>query len=213
MPGLTNDNRRSYTLKVETALSYLDQVKHTYRDQPQVYNDFLNIMTEFKSQKIDTPGVINRVMNLFKDHPELIQGFNAFLPPGYKIDVVRSNHSGPSRVSVDVAIRSSSSTIQNQPVTLPTFNNAINFVNKVKNRFRDQPDKYRSFLDILHTYQRDVQPFNENSTRRAGSLEIDVFVKVTRLFENHRDLVRDFVQMLPPGDPSATYYPIVVPEE
>lgn len=36
---------------------------------------------------IDTPGVINRVSNLFKGHPDLIVGFNTFLPPGYKIEV------------------------------------------------------------------------------------------------------------------------------
>lgn len=39
------------------------------------------------SYRIDTPGVINRVSNLFKGHPELIVGFNTFLPPGYKIEV------------------------------------------------------------------------------------------------------------------------------
>lgn len=53
-------------LKVEDALSYLDQVKYKFGDQPQVYNDFLDIMKEFKSQSIDTPGVIQRVSNLFK---------------------------------------------------------------------------------------------------------------------------------------------------
>ena len=36
---------------------------------------------------IDTPGVINRVSQLFKGHPDLIMGFNTFLPPGYKIEV------------------------------------------------------------------------------------------------------------------------------
>ncbi|XP_068622089.1 paired amphipathic helix protein Sin3a isoform X2 [Battus philenor] len=79
-------------LKVEDALSYLDQVKYKFNTQPQVYNDFLDIMKEFKSQtanysSIDTPGVIKRVSNLFKGHPELIVGFNTFLPPGYKIEV------------------------------------------------------------------------------------------------------------------------------
>lgn len=53
-------------LKVEDALSYLDQVKYKFGNQPQVYNDFLDIMKEFKSQSIDTPGVIQRVSNLFK---------------------------------------------------------------------------------------------------------------------------------------------------
>ncbi len=38
-------------LKVEDALSYLDQVKYKFGNQPQVYNDFLDIMKEFKSQR------------------------------------------------------------------------------------------------------------------------------------------------------------------
>lgn len=37
-------------LKVEDALSYLDQVKYKFNSQPKVYNDFLEIMKEFKSQ-------------------------------------------------------------------------------------------------------------------------------------------------------------------
>lgn len=37
--------------KVEDALSYLDQVKLQFGNQPQVYNDFLDIMKEFKSQR------------------------------------------------------------------------------------------------------------------------------------------------------------------
>jgi paired amphipathic helix protein Sin3a len=37
---------------------------------------------------IDTPGVIQRVSELFRGHTELILGFNAFLPSGYKIEAV-----------------------------------------------------------------------------------------------------------------------------
>lgn len=33
------------------------------------------------------------------------------------------------------------------------FNNAISYVNKIKTRFLDHPEIYRSFLEILHTYQ------------------------------------------------------------
>ena len=68
------------------ALSYLDQVKVRFVDQPDVYTRFLDIMKDFKSQSIDTPGVICRVSQLFNGHPNLIQGFNTFLPPGYRID-------------------------------------------------------------------------------------------------------------------------------
>lgn len=80
-----------FFFKVEDALSYLDLVKFKFGSKPQVYNDFLDIMKEFKSQSIDTPGVIQRVSNLFKGFPDLIVGFNTFLPPGYKIEVQKSD--------------------------------------------------------------------------------------------------------------------------
>ncbi|KAF5366942.1 hypothetical protein D9757_010834 [Collybiopsis confluens] len=74
-------------LNVTDALSYLDAVKHQFSEKPEVYNKFLDIMKDFKSQQIDTPGVINRVSKLFHGNPPLIQGFNTFLPVGYRIDV------------------------------------------------------------------------------------------------------------------------------
>lgn len=73
-------------LNVSDALSYLDAVKIRFHDQPEVYNQFLDIMKDFKSQLIDTPGVIRRVSQLFNGHPALIQGFNTFLPVGYRIE-------------------------------------------------------------------------------------------------------------------------------
>lgn len=45
---------------------------------------------------IDTPGVIQRVSELFKGHVELILGFNAFLPSGYKIEAVPESAPAPA---------------------------------------------------------------------------------------------------------------------
>ncbi|EOD16877.1 hypothetical protein EMIHUDRAFT_210482 [Emiliania huxleyi CCMP1516] len=53
-------------IKVEDALAYVDR--------------------EAEAQSIDTPGALDRVLQLFHGHRELILGFNAFLPPGYKIE-------------------------------------------------------------------------------------------------------------------------------
>lgn len=55
---------------------------------------------------------------------------------------------------------------QSQPATSSTsppaseaspveFDSAISYVNKIKSRFLDHPEIYRSFLEILHTYQVD----------------------------------------------------------
>jgi len=74
-------------LKVEDALYYLDTVKQEFGDRPHIYNEFLDIMKKFKSQEIDTPGVIRRVSTLFHGNRRLVLGFNTFLPEGYKIEL------------------------------------------------------------------------------------------------------------------------------
>lgn len=51
------------------------------------------------SDRIDTPGVINRVSELFAGHPNLIQGFNTFLPPGYRIECGAGNDPNSIRVT------------------------------------------------------------------------------------------------------------------
>eukprot|EP00126_Sphaerothecum_destruens_P001598 Sdes_comp15011_c0_seq1m3773 len=222
-------------LKVEDALSYLDMVKVQFLEQPQVYNQFLDIMKEFKSQSIDTPGVIGRVSALFDGHPDLIRGFNTFLPPGYKVDVVPvgPGHMHPSHPSQQPPVHMqsapqhpgvhgvppqpayhrapgppppppSSMMQQNdmrahdmnarakQPVE---FNHAINYVNKIKTRFSQQPEIYKAFLEILHTYQKDQRSIK------------DVYSQVATLFRSHADLLEEFSQFLPEAAPSGSHPP------
>lgn len=311
------------------ALSYLDQVKVQFADHPDVYNRFLDIMKDFKSAAIDTPGVIERVSTLFAGNPNLIQGFNTFLPSGYKIEcgtngdpnairvttpmgtmvstmpsarplspprssAVNGNapppnenpfyENGPNRhwqqqtrtqgpESQEAAFSPNNNGLgqplfgpqQGPPVPAPLspevtnrpqpepsiaaaafvhqqeqrgvshlqnavsaatgravlspsgepapplpgpivnganqppqvgavgaekrgpveFNHAISYVNKIKNRFAQQPDIYKQFLEILQTYQRESKPIQ------------DVYAQVTGLFSSAPDLLEDFKQFLP----------------
>lgn len=308
------------------------KVKYKFGNQPQVYNDFLDIMKEFKSQSIDTPGVIQRVSNLFKGHPELIVGFNTFLPPGYKIEVqandqgfayqvsvsvpspsgnvttIPSQHSpqptklqiiqGPGHIiqqsAVNLMTHSSHPTIHIQPSNTSSttnsqsqdssrpiqntqltsvnltqnfsavrdrntnnlsgtnavgnqtsgqqnqinttsasiqhnlnpqqsqandsniriaqypndnqpvqFNQAIVYVNKIKCRFQEQPEKYKHFLRILHKYQNE-QRKKDNAGKGSSPLtESEVFKQVAHLFDNQEDLLREFGQFLPDATPNA----------
>jgi len=50
-----------------------------------MYGRFLEIMKEFKANTITTDLVIERVTLLFREHPHLIEGFNAFLPQDRRI--------------------------------------------------------------------------------------------------------------------------------
>ena len=49
-------------------------------------NNIINIFIIYH-HSIDTPGVIQRVSELFEGHADLIVGFNTFLPAGFKIEV------------------------------------------------------------------------------------------------------------------------------
>jgi len=46
----SNGNSNNRPLNVTDALSYLDAVKVQFQDKPDVYNHFLDIMKDFKSQ-------------------------------------------------------------------------------------------------------------------------------------------------------------------
>jgi histone deacetylase complex regulatory component SIN3 len=85
-------------LRVEDALLYLDQVKVEFGDRPHIYNEFLDIMKTFKTQQIDTPGVIRRVSNLFQGNRRLVLGFNTFLPEGYRIEIPMDGNGPPVAV-------------------------------------------------------------------------------------------------------------------
>ncbi|PWA46416.1 histone deacetylase interacting domain, Sin3 [Artemisia annua] len=130
----------SQKLTTNDALSYLKQVKDMFHDQREKYDMFLDVMKEFKAQKIDTIAVVTRVKGLFKGHNNLIFGFNTFLPKGYEITDVEEEE--PPKRSVE-------------------FEEAISFVNKIKKRFQNDDRVYKSFLDILNMYRKQHKGINE----------------------------------------------------
>ncbi len=67
--------------------------------------------------RIDTPGVINRVSELFAGHPNLIQGFNTFLPPGYRIECGTGND--PNSIRVTTPMGTTVQSIQGSGRALP----------------------------------------------------------------------------------------------
>ena len=84
------------------------------------------------------------------------------------------------------------------PTNQPEFNHAINYVNKIKNRFQGQPDVYKQFLEILHTYQRDQKAIKDGHPPAGKYLtEAEVHAQVSKLFQNQHDLLQEFGQFLP----------------
>ncbi|OIV94540.1 hypothetical protein TanjilG_25602 [Lupinus angustifolius] len=79
-------------LTTNDALAYLKEVKDMFQDKKDKYDEFLELMKDFKAQRIDTTDVITRVKELFKGHRDLILGFNTFLPKGIKTRFQGDDH-------------------------------------------------------------------------------------------------------------------------
>ncbi|GMP29098.1 hypothetical protein CsSME_00004361 [Camellia sinensis var. sinensis] len=128
-------------LTTNDALTYLKEVKEMFQDQRDKYDMFLDVMKDFKAQRIDTTGVIARVKELFKGHNNLIFGFNTFLPKGYEITLI-DEEEPPAKRTVE-------------------FEEAISFVNKIKKRFQNDDHVYKSFLEILNMYRKEHKGITE----------------------------------------------------
>ncbi|KAK1410142.1 hypothetical protein QVD17_36676 [Tagetes erecta] len=170
--GVGGGGSSAQKLTTNDALSYLKEVKDMFQDQREKYDMFLDVMKDFKAQRIDTTGVIARVKELFKGHNNLIFGFNTFLPKGYEITVIEDDEAPPKR------------TVE--------FEEAISFVNKIKKRFQNDDQVYKSFLDILNMYRKEHKGINE------------VYSEVASLFDDHPDLLDEFTRFLPDASAAAS---------
>ncbi|KAL1747700.1 paired amphipathic helix [Schizophyllum fasciatum] len=75
-------------IDVADALSYLDAVKDRFRDRPEAYKQFLEVLKSYKAKIIDIRQCVERVVEMFRGNPDLIVGFNVFLPRGAILDPV-----------------------------------------------------------------------------------------------------------------------------
>lgn len=53
--------------------------------QPEKYELFLNITKDFERGAIGIRGVMEQILKLHDGNAVLVEGFKAFLPPGYRI--------------------------------------------------------------------------------------------------------------------------------
>lgn len=113
---------------------------------------------------IDTPGVIERVSMLFRGYPMLIQGFNTFLPAGYRIECT-VDADNTDLITVTTPAGTTTQSIRDMfpparepdvPMTIPMdmeaeadIERALSYVQRVKTRYANDPEKYKAFLEIL----------------------------------------------------------------
>lgn len=175
--------------KVEDALSYLEQVKKRYINNPTAYTEFLDIMKDFKGDKLNTSGVIEAVKKLFHGQRDLILGFNFFLPPDIKIP--QESEPGQSE-QTDLANPSQTSDLISpdeleglETMNQPTYQDAQGYVAAV--REATTQEQYKEFLDILNSSQSQTTADNQSN----------MLERIENLFEGHDKLIQGFKDFLP----------------
>ncbi|EPS65236.1 hypothetical protein M569_09549, partial [Genlisea aurea] len=138
MPTASSEEK----LTTSDALTYLRTVRESFEGRKHDYDEFLEVMKDFKAQRIDTTSVAQRVKELFRGNRELISGFNSFLPRGFEIPLPPEEELSQTRKHVE-------------------FEEAMSFVSKIKTRFQGEDHVYRAFIDILQTYKKDVKSIKD----------------------------------------------------
>ncbi|KAJ7140035.1 hypothetical protein C8R43DRAFT_1018739 [Mycena crocata] len=185
-PALSDASPADHTsmdrpLNITDACNYLDAI--ACQLQPHVYNDFLDVMKDFKSQKIDTLGVIKHVSQLFNGYPGLIQRFNTFLPAGYHIECC-SNF-------ITVTTPTGTTMAQMIPPAVPpavdveATKAAEKYLQKVKERC--DTATYRKFLDIFAQYNNKPDTIDEE----------EVSEQIAELLKDEPELHADIRTFMP----------------
>ena len=58
----------------------------------------------------------------------------------------------------------------------PGFNQAINYVNKIKTRFNTEPEVYKTFMEILHNFQKEQNNLKDGNSSAALCIENEVIL-------------------------------------
>eukprot|EP00798_Chlamydomonas_sp_ICE-L_P000490 gene490-1896_t len=203
------------------ALSYLKEVKSRFSANKDVYDNFLEIMKEFKAQRIDTTGVIQHVKQLFKGHRELVLGFNTFLPKPGKTPASLQQPSKtpaslqqPCKTPASLQQPSKTPASLQQPSKTPASLQQLGYEIELARISDDeeeevvekQPVEFDQAINYVNTIKirfssddRVYKAFLEilNMYRKGHKNIHNVYEEVAVLFASHQDLLDAFTYFLP----------------
>ncbi|KAL3346810.1 hypothetical protein AABB24_025314 [Solanum stoloniferum] len=181
--------------------TFCEEVKERL-GSPADYQTFLKCLRDYSGEIITREQLQSLVAQTLGKHPCLMERFNVFIDHyeravGFLVGVMTKwNDSKLVEEEENKCKTEAPSTyqIKQENEARPQgvkFEEAASFVEKVKERFRNDNHVYESFLNILRMYNME----HENS--------YDVYHKVAILFKNHSDLLDEFAKFFP--DSSADF--------
>ncbi|EJD34279.1 hypothetical protein AURDEDRAFT_176672 [Auricularia subglabra TFB-10046 SS5] len=141
----------------EDALRYLVDAKRQLCCDPSIYEEFVQILREYKADVLDTGDVIERVWQIFDPYPDLKEGFRKFLPRGCPVDIAMHDmhdiyppndaySTSYSQMLVQKLTPLSGIARGLAPETQVPFDSALAFVNMLKS---EDPVMYEAFHATL----------------------------------------------------------------
>ncbi|KAK2643974.1 hypothetical protein Ddye_019169 [Dipteronia dyeriana] len=166
--------------------AYMKTVQERLGDKSDSYVKFTVFLRDFKARRVDLESLGIQIKNLFEGYPDLILGFNMFLPDGYKISLDDDDDYEMTDTEDEPETETEPETEeQDKIIRSAQFLDAISFVNKVKMRFQnDKKHVYKAFLDVWDRNQKDLFTYD------------DVYNGVSQLLYDHPDLLQEFVRLL-----------------
>ena len=164
----------------QTSWQYIQDVKTTFHSRPSVYQEFVRILSEVRNPDSDKVEIVKRIIMLFDGYPNLILGFNYFLPRYIRLEIQEDAVIVKVDEDYDAFGEDDS---DNEDDDSPT----MRYIRNVKWTYVHHPEVYEQFFKVLKNF---------NGKRTS---EVDTIHHIVSLFQDHPDLVLGFNFFLPEG--------------
>ncbi|THZ49556.1 hypothetical protein D6C90_03380 [Aureobasidium pullulans] len=168
----------------DPAMRYLDKIRTRYITRPNVYNQFLEIMKDFYLGKSDVVSTVAQVNLLFEDDEESKQGFEGFknaLGPMSREPAALD----PMEQDMRRQLALQTSFIHQQSSQNSNAEFALDYLERVRNKYITQPGVYDELLKILKDFK--ITDSDTSST----------VARVSMLFKEDEESRRGFEAFLP----------------
>lgn len=131
---------------------YLDKIRTKYITRPDVYNQFLEIMKDFYLGKSDVASTVAQVNLLFEDDEESKQGFEGF--KNARGPMSREPAAlDPMEQDMRRQLALQTSSIHQQLSQNSNAEFALDYLERVRNKYITQPGVYDELLKILKDFK------------------------------------------------------------
>ncbi|KAF9996417.1 hypothetical protein BGZ80_009224 [Entomortierella chlamydospora] len=181
----------------KNAVDYVCSVKKAYESHPRVYTEFLSALEKYHGMSLPLDQLVQTVMTLFQDQPELLMGFKEFLPesqgllnqlvpPMMYSDYKDRTPKAPTQAASQTTIPSTMlgvSSVEHNNTDSPGIA-AADFLSIIKERSQQEPDMYQHMINLLRKFQKD----NSYST---------LYFYISIVLRYHPHLLQRFQNFLP----------------